>query len=233
MVDIEMSKIIIGAGCADRWWFGVAWNGTDLVATARGSTRTEALKIIRRCVPPDVETTAVGDLPDFVLSVVSMLNELERGNEEHKRFSLSEHFISPPLRRILTVASAIPIGYVSTYGDIADAAGSAARAVGGVMARNPLYPIVPCHRVVGRDMALVGYGGKQDDAALTAKLARLEVEARGFRDDRIIELDECALVVYPVERVIEAARLREEKARRLKMNAAKKAKAEKRQLKLF
>ncbi|MBT3272982.1 MAG: MGMT family protein, partial [Spirochaetales bacterium] len=90
--------------------------------------------------------------------MIKLLGELERGKEERKSYSLSP-FLSGPQRRILTAAAAIPIGYVSTYGNIADAAGSEARAVGRAMATNPLYPIVPCHRVVGADMSLVGYGG--------------------------------------------------------------------------
>ena len=53
------------------------------------------------------------------------------------------------------------------------------------MAGNPLYPIVPCHRVVGADMSLVGYGGKQTTGALTAKLSRLQAEARAQEERRL------------------------------------------------
>ena len=71
------------------------------------------------------------------------------------------------------------------------------------MATNPLYPIVPCHRVVGSDLALVGYTGRQDAAALRWKLDRLRAEARGFRGEKV--LDPGGLRVVPVEWVMEKA----------------------------
>jgi methylated-DNA-[protein]-cysteine S-methyltransferase len=60
-------------------------------------------------------------------------------------------------RQVLTV----PYGQVATYQEIADAIGNprAVRAVGAANGRNPLPLVVPCHRIVGRDGRLVGYGG--------------------------------------------------------------------------
>jgi hypothetical protein len=69
------------------------------------------------------------------------------------------------------------------------------------MATNHLYPIVPCHRVVGADFSLVGYSGRQDTAALRAKLDRLRAEARGHREERAAG----KLVVTPVEWAIHKA----------------------------
>lgn len=53
----------------------------------------------------------------------------------------------------------VPFGETITYGDLAAQAGrpGAARAVGQAMNRNPVPLVVPCHRVVGSDHALVGY----------------------------------------------------------------------------
>lgn len=55
----------------------------------------------------------------------------------------------------------IPFGRVTTYGEIAEAIGKpkAMRAVGIAVGENPFSIIVPCHRVVGRDGSLTGYGG--------------------------------------------------------------------------
>lgn len=55
---------------------------------------------------------------------------------------------------------AIPFGETRTYGEIARAVDRppAARAVGGACGRNPLTLLVPCHRVVGGDGRLTGYG---------------------------------------------------------------------------
>jgi methylated-DNA-[protein]-cysteine S-methyltransferase len=223
----------ITAGRCDSVWFGVAWSNTDLVATAKGSTRSEALKAVSRCVPDGVETSREEEPSEFASGVITMLGELEAGDESHKAFVLSKNYVPGSLRRILVVASAVPVGYVTTYGNIANAAGSVARAVGRVMATNPLYPIVPCHRVVGADMSLVGYGGKQDTPALEAKLERLKAEVRGFERDRIIDAHGDTLTIYPVECVIEAVWAAVEKRRKKNEGAAERAAAEKKQLKLF
>lgn len=55
----------------------------------------------------------------------------------------------------------IPYGKTRSYQDIAEAVGSpgACRAVGGANHRNPIAIIVPCHRVVGANRKMVGYGG--------------------------------------------------------------------------
>lgn len=78
-------------------------------------------------------------------------------------------------RRVLQATRAIPYGETRTYGDIARAAGSprAARAVGQAEKANPIPIIIPCHRVIGADGALVGYGGP-DGVDLKAKLLKLE-----------------------------------------------------------
>jgi methylated-DNA-[protein]-cysteine S-methyltransferase len=63
----------------------------------------------------------------------------------------------------------IPYGETASYGEIACLIGRprAVRAVGGANHRNPVAIIVPCHRVIGSDGRLVGYGGGVD---LKAKL---------------------------------------------------------------
>ena len=53
----------------------------------------------------------------------------------------------------------IPYGRTVTYGEIAAALASSARAVGGAVGRNPISLIIPCHRVVGADGSLTGFAG--------------------------------------------------------------------------
>jgi len=79
-----------------------------------------------------------------------------------------------PFRRdVLRETAVIPYGEVRTYKELAAAVGSprGSRAVGGVMAYNPLPLIIPCHRVVRSDGSLGGFGG---GLALKAKLLELE-----------------------------------------------------------
>jgi methylated-DNA-[protein]-cysteine S-methyltransferase len=55
----------------------------------------------------------------------------------------------------------IPFGQTASYGDVARAIGSprAFRAVGNANNKNPIPLIIPCHRVIGSDGKLVGFGG--------------------------------------------------------------------------
>ncbi len=71
---------------------------------------------------------------------------------------------TPLLRKIYGHVAAIKPGETMTYGEVAAAVGrpGAARAVGAAMARNPFPPVIPCHRVVGSDGGLRGYGGGLD-----------------------------------------------------------------------
>jgi methylated-DNA-[protein]-cysteine S-methyltransferase len=59
---------------------------------------------------------------------------------------------------------AVPHGATASYGEIATAIGKprGARAVGLANGRNPIAIVVPCHRIIGRDGSLTGYGGGLD-----------------------------------------------------------------------
>jgi methylated-DNA-[protein]-cysteine S-methyltransferase len=181
-------------------WFGVAYAGEALAATAVSPTRARTLGHLRRSLPSGVaHRVAAEESSDFVEKTIALLVELEAGHEEHKGFSLATEYVGEPLARVLRVAASIPLGYVTSYGDIAKASDAEARDVGRIMASNPLYPIVPCHRVVGADLSLVGYAGSKGKAALRAKLARLSKEARGFRAEQDVLVDGRPLRVCPVE----------------------------------
>ena len=63
--------------------------------------------------------------------------------------------------KALRFTAEIPFGQVASYGGVAASVGSpgAARAVGGAMHANRTPIVVPCHRVVGSDGSLTGFGG--------------------------------------------------------------------------
>ena len=77
-------------------------------------------------------------------------------------------------RDILERLANVPYGEVTTYKSLAVEAGNprAARAVGTIMNRNPIPIVLPCHRVVGSNGSLVGYGG-----GLERKRLLLDLEA--------------------------------------------------------
>jgi len=67
-------------------------------------------------------------------------------------------------RSVWTGLLGIPYGETVSYGELASRIGqpSASRAVGLANGRNPVSIIVPCHRVIGADGSLTGYGGGMD-----------------------------------------------------------------------
>jgi methylated-DNA-[protein]-cysteine S-methyltransferase len=76
-------------------------------------------------------------------------------------------------RRVWQALLTIPYGETRSYGQIAEQIGAsgAARAVGLANGRNPIAIIVPCHRVIGANGSLTGYGG-----GLDRKRSLLELE---------------------------------------------------------
>ena len=83
---------------------------------------------------------------------------------------------SPFRTRVWAALRAIPYGETRTYGDLAAALGSAARAIGQANGANPIPILIPCHRVVAGN-GLGGYSG--GDGPVT-KRALLALEAGGM-----------------------------------------------------
>ena len=90
-----------------------------------------------------------------------------------------------PARRVYLRLLEVPRGSVTTYGDLARAAGLAGgqRAVGRILASNPYPAIVPCHRVVMSDGRLGGYA-----YGAGAKEHMLRAEGVGVEGGRVDSL---------------------------------------------
>ena len=71
---------------------------------------------------------------------------------------------TPFQQRVWQLLVQIPYGRTTSYGALARELGSpeASRAVGLANGRNPIAIVIPCHRVVGSDGSLTGYGGGLD-----------------------------------------------------------------------
>lgn len=81
---------------------------------------------------------------------------------KRKQFDLPFVLYGTPFQKSVWNALAnIPYGETRSYKDIALAIGAskAVRAIGGANNRNPIPIVIPCHRVIGSNGALVGYGG--------------------------------------------------------------------------
>ncbi|MFZ0130829.1 MAG: methylated-DNA--[protein]-cysteine S-methyltransferase [Candidatus Dormiibacterota bacterium] len=124
-----------------------------------------------------------GTAPRETLDMVRIqLDEYFQGRRT--RFDLRLRLEGTPFQ--LAVWSAlldIPYGTKSTYSDVATQIGRprAARAVGAANGRNPISIIVPCHRLVGADGGLTGYGGGIDRKR---SLLELEGALRRSSSDR-------------------------------------------------
>jgi len=145
-------------------------------------------------------TTPIGELlltadDDGALTAVHLPNrhgdtdgwERDDALLEPARRQLTEYFAGErtafdlPLRpsgapfqlRVWEALQRIPYGETASYGEIARELGhpTASRAVGAANGRNPIAIVVPCHRVIGADGSLTGYGG-----GLECKRALLDLE---------------------------------------------------------
>jgi methylated-DNA-[protein]-cysteine S-methyltransferase len=107
------------------------------------------------------------------------LDEVRRELDEYfegrrREFDLSIDLrVAPFHQAVLVELARVPYGQTDTYGHLAALVGrpKAARAVGTVMNRNPIPIVLPCHRIVGANGSLTGYGG-----GLPAKRLLLELE---------------------------------------------------------
>ncbi len=86
---------------------------------------------------------------------------------------------TPFQAKVLAALGRIPYGETRSYSEVARDIGrpTAVRAVGAANARNPLPIVIPCHRVIGRDGSLTGFGG-----GLPTKRYLLDLEQRHSQD---------------------------------------------------
>lgn len=108
---------------------------------------------------PATETFGDPDAEPFT-EVIHQLEEYFSGGRT--RFDLPVTLFGTDFqRRVWAALREIPYGETVSYGQLADRLGqpTASRAVGLANGKNPIGIIVPCHRVVGADGALTGYGG--------------------------------------------------------------------------
>lgn len=121
------------------------------------ATRTE--------IPPDLGAITIfeGGFDDDALhhlrQALTELDEYFRGERHEFTVTLDPQGTSFYRAAWAEVAS-VPYGATRTYGEIAQTIGSpaAVRAVGAANGANPVAPFVPCHRIVGSDGRLTGYG---------------------------------------------------------------------------
>ena len=129
---------------------------------------------------PSVENVHILDYPSgapsyLVVAIESLKRHLAGETADLQAIPLDLEGLPPFTRRVLEALRATRPGETLTYGHLARMAGSpgAARAVGQVMAKNPLPILIPCHRVVAAN----GPGGFSLFGSLETKKRLMALEA--------------------------------------------------------
>ena len=100
------------------------------------------------------------DLPACIQECVRQIDEYFKGNL--KEFSLKLQMQGTDFQKtVWQQLTKVAYGQTASYRQIAAAIGNpaASRAVGNANGKNPISIIVPCHRIIGTDGSLTGYGG--------------------------------------------------------------------------
>jgi len=100
------------------------------------------------------------EVPPALRDCIEQIDEYFQGRR--REFSLNLRLEGTGFqRKVWQELMKIPFGKTASYGEIAKAMGNenAVRAVGQANHNNPISIIVPCHRIIGRNGDLVGYGG--------------------------------------------------------------------------
>lgn len=109
-------------------------------------------------------------------------------------FIPSIHFIGSPFQvTVWRLLQQIPYGTVVTYNDIAKEISRqrgiermSAQAVGGAVGHNPINIIVPCHRVIGTNGSLTGYGGGIDRKIKLLTIEHINIKEKNYRFNKLI-----------------------------------------------
>ena len=143
--------------CSPCGWLDLASIGNTLVMSdwVEGWHRLPTLSRFRRLTKKEFET---GTSPVIEKAKTHLFENFKRKMEN---FVITLEFIGTDFqKRVWTALLDIPFGETKSYGEIAATVGCQAyQAVGGAVGSNPLSIIVPCHRVIGANGKLTGYGG--------------------------------------------------------------------------
>jgi O-6-methylguanine DNA methyltransferase len=137
----------------------------------------------------------------FADQVFAILFDIYSGKEVSRGIHLILDHLTPYAKRVLEAVALIPLGFVTSYGSIANVAGGSPRSVGNILASNPFPLIIPCHRVVASNLSLGGYG-----LGLKVKCDILRREKRGYVESLEIKSKNGRLRFFPVELVLNKLR---------------------------
>ena len=155
----------------------IAWSGQGIAGAQLPEGDAAALRA--RMQLRFAGASEQGLAPAWVLQAVGGVQALLGGRSADRLLDLplDETGIPAFQRQVYALTRQIAVGQTRSYGELAARLGQpgAARAVGAALGQNPFAPIVPCHRVLGADAALVGFSAH---GGLASKRRLLLIEAR-------------------------------------------------------
>ena len=136
----------------------------ELLLSAKDNVITQLYFVGGRTTPPTLAPSSCTAQEEAVLKTLSSeLDEYFAGTR--KTFTVPVAPQGTPFRQqVWQALQTIPYGETISYKQLAEKINSpkAIRAVGGANHNNPISIIIPCHRVIGANGKLVGYGGGLD-----------------------------------------------------------------------
>jgi methylated-DNA-[protein]-cysteine S-methyltransferase len=170
------TKVYIGK--LDSTPLGPIWaavSGRGLVAVHISSTGDSLAHFVEKLGFAEIHMD-----PQHTASALGQISEYLEGKRQTFDIPIDWSVMTPFQQQALRATFAIPYGQVTSYGDLARQLGAprAARAVGRAQATNPMPLVIPCHRVIGADGGLHGYGAG-DGLETKAWLLRLEGASLG------------------------------------------------------
>lgn len=154
-----LSPILIGSiHTAQLGTIWVAQSKRGLVAVEYGVSRLAFEESVRKNMHCPIKFSPLRNE-----RALRQLREYVEGKRRNFRLNIDWFALSSDFQRaVLRVVYSIPTGQTRTYAEVAAEMGhpKAARAVGRANATNPMPLVIPCHRVIGTDGKLHGYGGK-------------------------------------------------------------------------
>jgi O-6-methylguanine DNA methyltransferase len=181
----------------DDLWYAAAMKDDKILATSWSSNEQTILKQMLESVPADEPFQVAEILSPLAEKVLKTVRLMIEGKDVALNFKYEMTHLPKYTQRVLGFLTQVPLGYVTTYGALAKAAGGGARAVGNVMASNPLAPLIPCHRVVRSNYTIGGYGGEVVGPGISMKLTLLQRENRGYKEPTKIKVNGTSLKLFP------------------------------------
>ena len=169
---IKMGKLLRYCVFRTRWgWFGLYGSEKGLIRTCLPTSNKKNVPdhLLKRIDSPAEDSSFFQPLQEMIKSY------FEGSYVDFRRISVCLDGLTDFQKKVLLNLHTVKYGELTTYKDLASSSGkpTAFRAIGQVMARNPLPLIIPCHRVVRKD-GLPGGFSAEGGVNMKKKMQALE-----------------------------------------------------------